>query len=252
MKYQRLVPILVPLLLWLINQVFYWYPSFFYYSLILGVVFIIIGTRLESQLSQPRSWLLFIISPALVFLSFSFFSSLISNIYWIQTVFLLSAWFAFAYFRNLYYYWRYNAPERENKLDNLLVSGGFLTIFSAAAGLYSLPTFLSLPLILLLAVFLIIIFLMFFQFLPVRKISFKSALPLIIVNSLTLLELTWGLSLLPFNFNILGFILAIFYYFLLTTWRLTWRQALSFRSLKWPLIFSSAIVIILLLTSSWL
>jgi len=252
MKYQRLAPILVPLILWLFNQAVSWYPHIFYYTLAAGLLLISAGVALEARPNKVKNWLWFIISPAVVFLTFSFFASLISNIYWIQIVFLLSAWFIFAYFRNLYYYWRYNAPEREDKLDNLLVSGGFLTVFAAAASLYNLPAFLSLPFILLLAILGLIIFLMFFQFLPVKKIGWLSAWPLMLVSTITLIELAWGLSLLPFNFNILGFLLAVFYYFLLNVWRLAWRQALSFRSLQWPIIFSLIIVIILFLSSNWL
>lgn len=252
MNYQRLAPILIPLILWLFNQIFNSYPQLFYYSLLVGLLLIVIGIKLESRLNKNTIWPLFIISPALVFLSFSFFSSLISNIFWIQTLFILSAWFNFAYFRNLYYYWRYDAPERKEKLDSLLISGGFLTIFASAASLYSLPTFLSLPLFLLLGVLGIIIFLMFWQFLPVKKISLKSAWPLMIVNTLTLLELAWALTMLPFNFRVLGFLAAIFYYFLLSIWRLAGRQALNRQTLRWPIIFSLIIIIILFLTSSWL
>ena len=252
MKYQRLIPLLIPLLLWCLSQVFSWYSNVFYYSLIIGTVLIIGAVKLEARPNRIQDWPLFIISPALVFLSFSFFSSLISNIYWIQATFLLAAWFIFAYFRNLYYYWRYNAPERANKLDNLLVSGGFLTIFAIAASLYNLPVFLSLPFFLLLVIFCPLIFLMFFQFLPVQKLAFQTAWPLMLVNTLTLAELAWGLSLLPFSFYILGFLMAVFYYFLLSVWRLSWRQALNRRTLQWPVIFSLIIVIILFLTSSWL
>jgi len=252
MKYQRLVPVVIPPLLWLLNQIFLWRPGFFYYSLLLGGILIISGIKLEAQANKIKSWLLSAISPVFIFLSFSFFSSLISNIYWIQSIFLLTAWFVFVYLRNLYYYWRYNAPERENKLDNLLVSGGFLTIFATAASLYNLPAFLSLPFALLLAVFCPIIFLMFFQFLPLKKINFFLAWPLMLTNALILLELTWGLSFLPFHFNILAFLLAFFYYFLLSIWRLSWQQALNRHSLKFLLIFSIVIIVVFFLTSSWL
>jgi hypothetical protein len=252
MKYQRLLPILLPVVLWLFNQLSFWYPGFFYYSLLLGCLLISIGVRLEARSGAIRDWPLFIISPLLIFLSFSFFSSLISNFYWIQAACLLAAWFNFAYFRNLYYYWRYNAPEREDKLDNLLVSGGFLTIFASAASFYSLPAFLSLPTIFLLGIYCPMILLLFGQFLPIRKIAWSSAWPLMLINTLTLLELAWGLTFLPFNFNILAFLLAIFYYFLLTVWRLAWRQALNRHSLQFPIIFSLVLIVILFLTSSWL
>ncbi len=252
MKLKSLCPFITALVLWLFGQTFLLYPHFFYFALFLGGLLIIFSVKYLAGKNEKKRWPLLTLSPLLFFLSFSWYVALIFNYYWIQFIFILIAWFVFAYLRNLYYYLTYQAPEREQKVDSLLLTGGFLTIFAVASVLYGLPIFLSWPFSILILIFIPISFLLFIQFLSLRKIAFKTHSLFIILEVVVLAELAWALSLLPLNFNILGVILAIFYYLLLTILRFRLNNEPLGRNLRLPLIFSLIILIILLLTSRWL
>ncbi len=252
MNYKRLIPLVVPVLVWALSQIFLAVPSFFYFGLSAGLLIIVLGVRYLAQRSKIKNWSFFIIAPALFFLSFSLYASLISSYYLIQFIFILSFWFIFSYLKNLYYFFIYEAPEREHKLDNLMIGGGFLTLFASASSLYGLPIFLNWPFIEFLLIFIPLVFLLLIQFLAVQKTSFKENASLIFVNILLLSEIALVFSFLPFNFNVLGFLLAILFYFFLLIIRLRFKGELNLHNLKLPIIFSLLIFIITILTARWL
>lgn len=256
MKKQRFTYLLLPITIWLLGQAFLFYPKFFYSAVSVGILLIIISVLSLSRLDKKKYWPLLIAPPALFFLSFSLYATLIPNrwpnSFWIEAIFLLEAWFVFSYLRNLYYYLAYHAPERQQKLDSLLVSGGFLSMFAIGGAFYGLPAFISWPLYVLLLILAPLAFLLFSQFIPFRNLDLKDNLTLLLVNSLMIVELAWVISLLPLNYNILGFVLALAYSFELMVLRLIWRGELSAKRLKLPTIAIFIIVIILFLTASWL
>lgn len=251
MENQRSIVILMPLILWLLSQAFFLRPSFFYAALSLGLLIIVFGVKHLFKNSANQHWLFFIITPSLFFLSLALFVATLTSHFWIQIIFLVNAWFMFSYLRNVYYYAAYEAPERENQLDSLLLSGGFLIIFCSASTLYGLQSFLSLSFILLLLAFSPVAFLVFAQFIifPKNKILFKG--PVILAAVLALLELAYVFSLLPLNYTVLGLMLAVVYYFLLMTLRFWGRGELDRRHIKSPLIISIIIIFFLLLTAIW-
>jgi len=252
MKLKHFYPFIVSLVLWLLSQTFLLYPRFFYFALPLGGLLIIFSVKYLAGQREKKRWFLFVFAPLIFFLSFSSYSAILFNYYWIQLIFILVAWFIFAYLRNLYYYLTYQAPERAEKVDSLLLAGGFLSIFATASVLYGLPIFLSWPFAVLLSIFIPISFLSLTHFLPLRQLGLGSHLLFVIIEVTILAELAWALSWLPLNFTILGFILAIFYYFALIVFRLYINNELGRRNLRLPLILSSLILLILLLTARWL
>jgi hypothetical protein len=76
-------------------------------------------------------------------------------------------------------------------------------------------------------------------------------LPFFLASTFILAELTLVVYFLPLSFNILGFLIAVFYYLLLMALRLALRNDFSVKTLRLPLIFSLILIIILLLTSRW-
>lgn len=256
MKKPRYIYLFLPLIIWLLNQAFLLRPSFFYSAMALGLLLIIFGVRALARLDKNKYWPLLIAPPALFFLSFSLYVTLIPNRwpsnFWIQGIFILEAWFIFSYLRNLYYYLAYHALERQQKLSDLLVSGGFLSMFAIGASFYGLPAFINWPLYLLLLSLAPLIFLLFSQFIPFKNLNLKTNLILLLTNTLMLLELAGVISLLPLNYNLLGFVLALAYSFQLLVLQLSWRGELTAKRLKLPIIALVALVIILFLTASWL
>jgi len=251
MKYKRLIPLITPILIWLLSQAFLRWPDFFYSALAVGALLIVISVK-HLVGSGKKNWLSFIITPVLFFLCFSGYTAIIISHFWIQAIFLLELWFFFSYLRVAYYYINHSGPQWASKLDNLLISGGFLTAFAAAALLFGLPIFLDWPLFIMLFVFTLIISLLLWQFNLLREDGAPAINWLLIIIIIILTELVWAMTFLPLNFNILGLFAAIIYYLGLTMIRLERRGGLNRRALKLPLIFSAVLILVLLLTARWL
>jgi len=249
---QRRWPILaVPLLLWLLSQVFLRQPGLFYAVLALGTLIIVLGLRLIVR-PVSQDWTLFLIAPVLLFLSFSGLAAILLGAFLIQAIFVLEFFFVFSYLRDVYYHFYYPAPVWREKLDNILMAGGFLTVYAAAAVWFGLPVFLSLPLWLMLPALAVLIALLFLQFSLFPRDNWRRSGYLSAALVLILTELAFVLSLWPLNYQLLALFLALAYYLGLTIIRLAGRANLNRRTLRLPLWLSALIIFILLLTARWL
>lgn len=257
MKYKRFIPLVSPLIIWFLDQAFLFSPVFFYSALALGSLVAVLSVKLLVGHNKKRDWPLFIIPPLLFFLSFSAYATIIVSRFWIQLIFLLVAWFSYSYLKYLYY-WAGNsiAPENifelEKKLDNLLQVGGFLIVYALAGVLFGLSAFLSWSPEFMLPVFAAAVLLLFWQFLPFKKISWRQTQIILVLNVLVLTEFAWVLSLFPLDFNILALFAALACYLALTIVHAYWRGNLNRQVLKTPIILSVIIIIFSLLTSRWL
>jgi hypothetical protein len=252
MKKKSVLILFIVVLLFILNQIFLFLPAFFYSSLAIGALLIVLLTRNIVQPFRKHGWLIWIIAPILFWFAVSLYSTIIVGYFWIQILFLTIAWFIYSYFYNLYHYLPNKTPELNKKFDSIVLSGGVLICAASGASLYGLSSFISFPTILLLLFFLPIAFLLFAQFFPLRKDFWAENKFLLPVNVLILLELAFVLSFLPLNFNLLGFCLALGYYFLLTVMRLRWQGKLDRKNLKSLVILSVVIVFILFLSARWL
>ena len=253
MKYQRAIPVLAPLLIFLLSESFLGWPKLFYISLTLGGLLIILGVKYIIG-RGPLFWPSFIIAPLLFFWSWSVYAAMIVGNFWIQMIFLMIFCFLFSYLRTLYYYVapRPGQPAEGEKFDNLLISGGFLTAFAAAAVLLDLPAFLNWPLYIMLPLWALLIWLLLIQFRPFKVGPSWPAGALTTLSVLALTELAGVISLLPLNFNILALFLAVAYYLCLMVIRLQARGNLNRRALQLPLILSALAILLLFLTARWL
>lgn len=244
--------ILTTFALWALNEIFLFKPAFFFVSLGLALLIITFYVRILIKKRSEKFWPMFIITPVLFYSSFSFYSAIIVSQFWIQVIFLLNAWFIFSYLKNIYYYFSFGAPERESKLRRLLASGAFLSTFAFASNLYGLPIFLSWPFFLLLIAFMIICLALFGQFFVFTKKIEREQKVFLGINILVLAEFAGVLFFLPLNFNILGLLVALVFYFLVLLNDFREEHRLNFKNVKWPLIILSAVIILTLLSARWL
>jgi len=244
--------VLAPFALWVLDEIFVFRPAFFFVSLGLGMLVITLSVRALMKNRSQKFWPVFIIAPALFFLSFSFYSAIITSHFWMQAIFLLIVWYVFYFLKNIYYFYSFGAPEREEKLRRLMLSGSFLSAFAVSSVLFGLPIFLSWSFLLLLLMFIVICAALFGQFLIFSGRTDREQIIFLAVNTLVLSEFAGVLFLLPLNFNILGLLTAVVFYFLLliNNWRL--ENRLTYHNLKWPAAASIIISILLLLTARWL
>lgn len=256
MKYQRFIPLVLPVAIYTLSQIAFFEPPFFYSFLSLGVLLIILSAKALS-FKEGHDWLPLALAPLLLFLSGSFYVAVIVNFWLIQVILLFIFWFIFSYFKNLYYYFKiYSTSDAVDlsiaKLDNLFIAGSFLAVFFSAAACFMFPAFLSWSNVHTLVTLCLVMLLLFWQyrFLTINKENFPWLMMSVLI--LVLVEAIWAVSLLPLNFNILALFVAIFYYFALTVLRLKLRGSLFRRAWQLPFILSLVIVLGLLVTARWL
>jgi hypothetical protein len=245
--------VFIAFLIWLLDQLFLFQPNWFFIAISAAVLIIVINVKQIVVKHSKRFWPQFILSPILFHLAAVFFSSILINQVLIQFVFLIEAGFLFVYFKNIYYYLAFGAPEREMKLRKLLLSASFLSFFAAASFLYSLPIFLNLSFWLIFCLFIFLVFLFFVQLLIfIANLKEREELLFLGVNTLILAELAGVLLLLPLNYGVRGLLLALIFYSLIlfNNWRR--EDRLDLKSLRWPLIIGTILILIILLSARWL
>ena len=249
---EKKIRYILPLALLLLGEVYILFNSqMFFVSLALGALLISLSTKGLSIKSNSLDWPLFLYFPLLFFISSSFYGTVVANPYLIQALLLINVSFIYIYFNNLYYFFRYKAPDRTDKLDTFLMTASVLSIFFVGATIYALPVYLGWsfwPLLLVLAG---VSFPLFFQPFVLGSLNLKSNKPFFITAFIIFTQMAGVIYLFPFSFNVLGLLLAIIFYALFLILRLHIRGRLSPKLLKIPLISSLIIIIILLLTTRW-
>ncbi len=253
MKNKSYLPLLVALTTWLSLQFMGGQAKFFYFLILVVPLFIFLSVKYITSKKIFSSLVLFL-PPGLFFLSFVAYTVIISRNFWIQFIYLLITWFIFFYFRNLYYFFHEGSDRQlwAFKFNNLLRASGFLTVFAASAFLFDLPTFLNWPFYYLLLFSTGINFLMLWQFTFFTKDGIYQQIKVLFISTLVLAEMMLVISLLPFNFNILALLLALFYAFILLMLKLLDHNNLNKKIIKWSFILFILIFIVLLLTARWL
>lgn len=246
------IVLFLPLILWVLNQAFIFRPHLFFLAVAMGLLLLILTFHGLAIGKKKLDWPLFIYFPAILFLSASLYITLLANFYLIQVIVLLVSLMIFSYLKNFYYFFRYGAPERTEKLDNLMISSSVLSVFFLSAAAYGLPIFLGWKFWPLLAGLSFLVLLLFFQSFVLGRLNLKNNWPFFLASGLIFLELSGVIYLLPLSFHALGLIATIFFYLLLLILRLNLRGAFSGRTLRLPLIFGLSFIILLILTARWL
>ncbi len=247
----RISIFIVPIILWLCGQAFLFRPNLFFVSVAVGVLIIAVSVKNLSSGKKKFDWPIFFYPPALLFASASLYETLLPNHYWIQVIFLLVSGLIFSYLKNLYYYMRYGAPERADKIDSIFLAGSVLSFFFLSASIYGLPTFLGWSFWPLLAGCAAFIWLLALHPSVISPGNIRDNWPIFLTINIILLEVMGSLYLLPLRFNVLGLLAAFAFYMSLIASRSVLRGNFSSRSLRFPLISGLIIVIIVLFTARW-
>ncbi len=252
MKYKRLIPLAVSLLVLFLNEAFFFWPSGIFVLLSLAIIVMFLGAIAILGQEGREHWLL-AISPTLLIAGGSAYSLVIYNFYLIQALFIFSFIYSFWYLRNLYYFSK-RSQEKDvwrERIGNLMAAGTFLTAFTAASFAYRLPLFLGWSFLYRLPGFFVFSFLLLFQWSALEKDS-ASNQGVTAISLLLLMESAWAFSWLPLESDILALIFAIVSYLLLTFVRLEAKGHFDRRSIRLPLAFSILAIILLILTARWL
>ncbi len=253
MRYNRLLPILIPFVVLIFFEVFFFNSKFIYVSLVLSNLLIFFTVNQFTKASTvSKSWQKFLILPALFLTSLGIYSILFASKFFVQFLFILNAVYLYFYFRTIYYYLIQPTLYKDLSFENVSSYGNFLTFFFVSSVIYGLQSFLNITVWPLMIALTIIAILIVYQVIWANKIKSKFSIIYILISSLVLVELGWSISFLPLNFNVAGLLLAISYYMLIGLVRHHLLEKLDKKIVKLYLMFGFGSIFIVLLTARWM
>ena len=253
MKVNRFLPLVIPVLIFLLQQLYFFSPKFIYLVLVLINILLFFALWQFSQASQvDKKWWNFLIQPSLLTTAVVVYCLFLSQKIIIELLFLANLVLLYFYLRQVYYYLIKPTSYQVFSLENLSVYGNFLTFFLLAASVYGLQSYLGLAIWPLELVFLMLVALIIYQVIWANKIEIKRALSYLLLVCLVLVELSWALSFLPFNHHVLALLLAICYYLIIGLTRCYLLNKLDKKIVRVYLTLGLAGIIILLMTARWL
>lgn len=253
MKYIRILPLIIPFLVFLLFEFFFFYPKNIYVSLVLSNLFIFFAVSRFARETQAReSFWNFLILPVFFLTGLGFYSALISSRVLVQILFIFNSVFLYFYLRSVYYYFVKPLGRESMPLENIYSYGSFLAFFFVSSLIYGLESFLNIPIWPMMMALVFIAGLIVYGVMRANGIKTGEVLIFILISSLVLVELAWSISFLPLNFNIAGLILALCYYMFTGLARHHFLEKLDKRITKLYLLSGFGSIIILLLTARWM
>lgn len=159
-----------------------------------------------------RDWWSFAILPTLLNWSVLSYALIVSNGLLRTIVVILSVVMSVIYWRLIYLYVVRHTSYKPFSLERLAPYLSFATVFFAASAAYGLRIFLDVPETQLWAILIVFQLGIVHQWLWSHKVSWQNAWRYAVAFMLVITELFFVLDFLPFDYNILGFMLASAWY----------------------------------------
>lgn len=252
MKYNRFLPLFIPLLVFLFEEIYFFSPKLIYLMAVLVILSIFFVVWQFSRASKiDKRWWNYLILPAILSSSVMAYSVFISNKSIIQLLFVFNIVFLYIYLRHVYYYLLNSLAYEIFSIENISSYANWLAFFLLAATMYGLQSFLNLSISWLALIMLSATALAVYQVIWVNKIELPIGLPYILISCLILMELFWSISFLPFNYNISGFCLAISYYVIIGLVKNHLLDKLEAKKVRMYLMLALISLFLILLTAKW-
>ncbi|MBI2459652.1 MAG: hypothetical protein HYV53_03825 [Parcubacteria group bacterium] len=253
MTLNRFLPLFIPLAIYALAEIYFFYPKLIYAVVILINLLIFFAVGRFSLASQvDREWWNYLILPAVMATAVIAYSVFLSSKFVIQLLLVLNSGFLYFYLRQIYYYLLNPSSYETFSLENISSYAGWFSFFLLSAAIYGLQSFLNLPIFFLALIMLAAAALIIYQIIWVNKIELKKGLPYLLVGCLILVELWWSISFLPFNYNISGLCLAICFYAVSGLIKNKLLDKLDAARVKMYLILGSVSLFLILFTAKWL
>lgn len=173
------------------------------------------------------------------------------GVFYEQQVFIILA--SLMHYLAIFGAYRLGKYENDQTAKGMNMAATSSTIFFAYAGAYGLYLNFLVPLFVLMLVYLIITFLVSYQYFSLIKKDRKTTVwSYSLILSLAMTELIWTMTFWPFGYLTTGVIALILYYML---WDIIQSHFLNILSQKRAIIsalFFSFLVVLILLTSKWI
>lgn len=253
MRYNKLLPIFLPLATFFLLELFYFKPKLIYLVIVISVLLFFFTLRqFIIAAGKKENIFNYLILPAFFLISACMFSVLATNQILVQFIFLICYIFLSIYFRSIYYYFIKPDKYQKNSLENLSSYGNFLSIFFISSGVYGMQSFLGANVWLLMLFLLLFTTIIIHQVFWANKILTKSSFLFIIILPLAFLEIAWSISFLSLSYYVLGLILAVCYYMVIGIVRFYLIGRLDAQIIRLYLIFGFLSIFSVLLTSRWI
>ena len=253
MKFNRFFPLLVPLSIFFLQEIYFFSPKLIYLVSVLAGLLIFFAIWQFSQASKTDNrWWNYLILPAVMSAAVMGYSVFLSNKLIIQVLFILNIIFLYLYLRYVYYYLLNPAVYEVFSIENISSYVNWLAFFLLASMVYGLESFLNLPISWLVLITMFFTALLIYQIIWANKIATRVGLAYILISCLILIELFWSISFLPLNYNIAGLCLAICYYVIVGLVKNQLLSKLDTAMVKMYLILGSVSLILVLLTAKWI
>ncbi|MFA6306258.1 MAG: hypothetical protein WCV70_00180 [Patescibacteria group bacterium] len=253
MKLNRLLPLIIPLAVYALAEMYFFYPKLIYLAVVLINLLIFFAVWQFCRASQvDKEWWNYLILPAVMSTAVMAYSVFLSSKAAIQLLFILNLVFLYFYLRYIYYYLLSPSQYEIFSIENFSSYVSWFSFFLFSATIYGLQSFLNLPIFRLALIMLAVAALIVYQVIWVNKIDFKKGLPYILISCFILVELCWSISFLPFNYNISGLCLAICFYVIIGLIKNHLLDKLDMARIKMYLILGSASLLLILFTARWL
>src|SRR3989338_3439284 len=253
MKLNRLLPLIIPALVFLLEEMYYLSPKLIYVAAVLVNLLIFFTVWQFSQTSEiDKRWWNYLILPAVMSVAVMSYSVFLSFKLIIQLLYFFNLVFLYLYLRYVYYYLLNPLAYEVFSIENISSYINWLTFFLLAATVYGLASFLNLPISWLVLIMISLTSLLVYQIIWANKIELMPSLPYILISCLILVELFWSISFLPFNYNISGLSLAICYYVIIGLVKNHLLLKLDNSKVKMYLILGAVSLLLVLSTAKWM
>jgi len=253
MKYNRFLPLIVPIIILLSHEIFFFWPTLIYIILVLDILLLFFTIRqfLIEAKAKDKVWS-YLILPSILFISATLFSMMMPSQLLVQALFFTTAILIYYYLKAIYLYLVKTSYYQKYSLENISSYCNFLSYYFLASSIYGLQVFLSAPTWLLMIVLLTITAMIVYQVMWINKIDLRQGLLFLLIICLTLIEIAWATSFLTLSFYILGLILSVCYYILIGLSRFYLMGKLNKKLIKLYLIFGFSSLAIVLFTANWI
>jgi hypothetical protein len=253
MKNIRFLPFLILLISLGLSELLFVAPKTIYYLAIpLGNLALIASVfAISWKKAELADFFRHLILP-LSFFNGAIFYGIMLNELVAHLVFLVGAGLQFYYLRFLYLYLHKPYAYAPTSIENIAIYGSFVSVFWATATIYGLQSFINLPVWMLVTGISLVFSLLVYQIFWSNKIDEARFAVYVMLITLVLAEISWVASFLPFDFSVIGFIVAICYYMSTGLARLYLLERLEKRHVKAYLSYGFLSILAIILTSQWI
>ncbi len=252
MKYNRFLPLIIPALILILFEAYYYKHNLIYVVAVLTVLLLFFTVRqFLIAGNSADGWYNYFISPAMLVLGSIALTTMVANKWFVQVLLVGVPILLYLYLRMLYVYLiNFNLKQREG-LENFSAYSNFLAFYFIASSLYGIRAFLNYEVWPLMILLLVSVSLIVYQVFWMNNIKFKISSFYVLLIALVATELAWSATFLTLSFYILGLVVTICYYVLTGITRFYLKGSLDSKIVKLYLLFGFTSILVVLLSARW-